>query len=774
MRNLKEQFVDNIQQNPKRYLLVSLFLFLITAPGFLFLKQDFSYRAWYSEEDPLLKTFDKFERYFGNDDNLIIGLYSKKGIYNPETFKRIHRITQEAWKIPHIVRVDSISNFEYSSSINDEIDVAPLVNEDRVDKYTLLDIDKIKDKIKHHDFLEGAYVSEDEKMAIIVAQVQPSYVELADNAVITNSAREIVKKYSSENYQIQVTGTSVLTHMFKEATEEDMAMLVPFVYLIFTVVLWFIYRRKSGILIPYLIITVSILMMMGTASYLGHKLNALSGVAPNILLTVAIADTIHILTVYFFGLRQGFSNSEAVKYTLNKNFYPTLLTSITTAVGFFSFGSAKIGPIADMGVAVGIGVFYAWLCTYTIVGPILQLMPKLKKKPVEHDETILEAETHIQVTEKTKKYVHFIYQFRFLILGFSIFLTLGSLYLGSKHLVVNLDPYTQFAADHQFNLDINKITKHMGPTNDIDFMIYAGGTDKAKDPNFLKKVEKFENWLKTQPYVTGTFSINDVIKDINKTINAGKKEFSQIPNTQEEVAQLLFLYETGLPEGKELTHLKNLKSDAIHLTATWDVVQSKSANEKMPIIEAKAKEMGLNLEITGKVPLFHDLTPYVVTSFLESFTMAFVLITTILIIVLKSWRLGFLALVPNLFPLILGAAIYGLSGEFVDMASVLIASVCLGIAVDDSIHFLFEYKKYRQQKYSPSSAIELIFTNTAPSLINTTMIIMLGFGAFYFAHYIPNAKFGVMVAIILFIALIADLILLPAILMINEKRTQNA
>ncbi len=145
-----------------------------------------------------------------------------------------------------------------------------------------------------------------------------------------------------------------------------------------------------------------------------------------------------------------------------------------------------------------------------------------------------------------------------------------------------------------------------------------------------------------------------------------------------------------------------------------------------------------------------------------------------MIIVLKSWKLGFLALVPNLFPLILGSAIYGLSGSYVDMASVLIASVCLGIAVDDSIHFLFEYKKYRQLNYSPRSTIELIFTNTAPSLINTTLIIFLGFGSFYFANYIPNAKFGVMVAIILLIALIADLILLPAILMLNEKEPQNA
>lgn len=774
MNQIKLKFVKNIQENPKRYLLISLFLFLCTAPGLIFLEQDFSYRTWYSEEDPLLKTFDKFERNFGNDDNLILGLYNKDGLYNPESIKKLHALTEETWKIKHIVRVDSLTNFEYSTSEDDMIDVAPLVDSDKVSSYTQNDINILKTKVRSHDFLEGSFISDDGTMAIIVAQVQPSYVELANNQIITNSARDISKKYSDDKHSIQISGTSVLTHMFKEATEQDMAMLIPFVYAIFTLVLWLIYRRKSGIFIPYLIISVSILMMMGTASFLGHKLNALSGVAPNILLTIAIADTVHILTVYYFGLKQGFSNNEAVNYTLTKNFYPTLLTSLTTAVGFFSFGSAKIGPIADMGVAVGIGVFYAWIATYMLVGPILQLLPKINKDKSHKDDSIESAETHIEVNPKTKKLVDLLYKQRFLIVGFSILLTGLSLYTGAKSLEVNLDPYSQFADDHQFNLDINKINKHMGPTNDVDFMIYAGDVDKAKDPMFLKKVEKFEDWLKTRPKISGTFSINDVIKDINKTIHNGDKKYSVIPDTQEEVAQLLFLYESGLPEGKELTNLKNLKSDAIHLTATWSIVQSKLANVEMKIIKDKAKEMGLNLDITGKVPLFHDLTPYVVSSFLESFTMAFILITTILVIVLKSWRLGFLALVPNLFPLIVGAAIYGLSGEYVDMASVLIASVCLGIAVDDSIHFLFEYKKYRGLNYSPSESIELIFTNTAPSLINTTLIIMLGFGCFYFANYTPNSKFGVMVAIILFIALIADLILLPAILMINEKRTKNA
>lgn len=767
MNKYRIKFITSIQTYPKRYLLISLFLFLVTAPGILFITQDFSYRTWYSPEDPLLQKFDKFERYFGNDDTLIIGLYNPNGLYNPKSLRKLQKITDDVWKIPHIVRVDSLTNYDYVSVDGDEINVSPLANDSKPIKEK--DAQLIRKKVKNHDFLEGTYISKDSKLSLVIAQVQPSYVQIADNSLITQKARELIKKYSDHEHSIQISGSSVLTHMFKEATEEDMTFLIPIVYLIFTLIFWIIYKRKSGIFIPYLVITVSILMMMGTASYLGHTINTLSGVAPNILLTIAIADTIHILTVYFFGLKQGFNNTEAVNYSLTKNFYPTLLTSITTAVGFFSFSGAKIGPIAEMGVAVGIGVFYAWICTYMVIGPILQLMPEIKKVNNYNKNTIDESGKQIIVTDKTKKIVAAILKFKLPIVFISIILGGISLVISSKYLVVNLDPYSQFSKKNTFIKDINKIKNHLGPTDKIDFIVYSDKDLNAKNPIFLKKLEKFENWLNSLPYVTQTFSINDVIKDINKTLNFGDPLFSKIPKSQQEVAQELFLYESGLPEGKELTNLKNITEDAVHLSAKWNIVKSKEANEKMKTIADKAKKLDLKIDITGKVPLFHDLTPYVVSSFLESFVLALSIITILLIIVLKSFKLSFLALIPNLFPLLIGSAIYALSGEYIDLASVLIASVCLGIAVDDSIHFLFEYKKYKALDYSTKQTIEQIFTNTAPSLINTTIIIMIGFGIFYFANYIPNAKFGVMVAVILFVALLADLLLLPAILLITDK-----
>jgi uncharacterized protein len=770
MKNWRDKLISNIQHKPKQHLLLSLVCFFLTVPGLFLLKQDFSYRIWYSEDDPLLQTFDAFEKRFGNDDNLVIGLLNPEGLYNPSSLQKLIDLTNEVWKIDDIIRVDSLVNFDYVSSQADEIDVSPLFHFSTHHTITENDILELKEKIDKHSFIKGNFISDDGKLAIVVAQVRPSYEKIANNEAITKKARELVKKYSDSEHQVLFTGTSALTYLFKEITEQDISRLIPFMYLVFTLVLWFIYRRKSGILIPYLIISLSILMMLGTDGYLGHEINTLSAVAPNILLTVAIADTVHILTVYFFGLFQGFSNHLAVRYSLTKNFYPTLLTSITTAIGFFSFAGAKIGPVAQMGISVGFGVLYAWLCTYLMIGAILQLMPSFSKKSQHHEKSVAKAEEHITISARTSKQVAWLERHALKIVISSLVMAIVSLYYASQKLEVNLDPYTQFPQDHQFNRDIRSFEKHLGSVTDINFMIDAKQTQGAKDPAFLKKVEQFDHWLKSQDYVLSTSSLLDILKDINKTLNGGIDDYYRIPDTMEEVGQSLLFYSMGLPQGRDINNRISHDERYLQLVANWSIHTSKEANHYIQQMESTAKSMDLDLVVTGKVPLFHDLTPYVVSSFLESFIMAFSLITIILIIVLRSLGLGLLALVPNIFPLICGAAIYALSGEYVDMASVLIASVCLGIAVDDSIHFLFEYKKYRAENHSVKHTIELIFTNTAPSLVNTTLIIMLGFGMLYFAHYVPNAKFGVMVAIILFIALCADLLLLPAILFLSEKK----
>lgn len=753
-----------------------MMLLMIFVPGLLSLKSDFSYRAWYSEDDPLLKFYDKFENKFGNDDSVIIAIKSKSSLVTPKDLKIIYEVTEEMWKIPGIIRVDSLANYDAISTENEDINIGPLLDEELIQKISIKDIPNIKSKISGKKLVEDYLISRDEKMTIVRGIVKPSLKQRVDNKELILQARKLNEQMGLKHPDLKFyfAGTATFIHIFTEITERDVSVLMPLLLGLFVIVLFFIYRNKAGVLIPFSCLITSVLMMLGVAGYLGHSVTTISSAAPSILLTVAIADAIHILTVYFFALKQGHTNEEAVRYSLTKNFYPTLLTTLTTSIGFLSFSNSLIKSIAELGVEVGIGVIFAWISAYFLIGPILVLQTQSQQKtkgPNKPDADKVNA-SELEISSFVQKYVTWIIQFRVPITLITIGLLILSIY-GARSLEVNLNPDAQFKHNHPYKVSMRALEENMGPMSQVEFLIDAKLEDGAKDPEFLNKVQDFEFWLNSLPYVRKTISINDILKELNQALSGGDSENFVIPKTKEMVGQNLFFYSLGLPPGRELNDRISLKSDAMRLTAIWSIITSKQANEEISKMEAKAREIGLNATVTGKMPLFHELTPYVVKSFIDSFSIALIAIFIILVFVLKSLKLGLLALVPNIFPLILGAGVYSMTGEYLDIASVLIASVCLGIAVDDSIHFLFEYQKYRKENFTIKRTFEIIFTNTAPSLFNTTFLIAIGFGSFIVADYIPNAKFGIMVSIVLCFALIADFIVLPALLYITERKSKT-
>lgn len=772
MNNLRDGTVSLIIKKPLTCLLLFLTLFAVIAPGVLKVKQQFGYKIWYNDKDPLMELFRVFEGKFGNDDMGSIAVYTEDGIFNKKTLTAIVELTDAMGDVSDMVRVDSLSNYSYIFSNNDEINVQPFIDVDELSSYDDKKIKELRKLYLEDPNLKGLVVDEKETMTLVNAFVRPSYQgDVPDYSGITQELYDLAEEFRKKYPEIQflVTGTVVLTDEFKRVTFDDLKLLLPLVHGLFILILIFIYRRRSGVLLPYAIIISCILMMTGINGYIGFNINSLSSAGPTILLTVAIADAIHIMTVYFWGIKNNYSSMDAVRYSLTKNFYPTMLTSITTAIGFFSFAPALVRPVSELGISVGCGVIFAWLATYFLVGPLLCFMPKMSKKTRALEKSnITEAVGTVVPSKFTLTNIDRIYRYRYLIVLITFCLFFGSLYVATG-LEVNMDPFDQFGKKNAYVQRINKIEEKFGAIATMHMMVDCDGADCAKEPKFLKEVEKFENWIVTLPEVERTFSINNIIKNINRVLNNNDMKNFVIPDSKEAVGQELFFYTLDLPPGREINNRINLQNDSIRVTAQWNVKDSVSANNVMTAVRKKAKEMNLDLKITGKMPLFHQLTPYVVSTFADSFLIAFISITIILIIVLKSFKIGLLALVPNLFPLATGAAIYYFSGAYVDMATVIVASVCLGIAVDDSIHFLFEYQKYRAQGKNIKDTFGVIFTNTFPALFFTTLIICIGFGSFVIAEYQPNAKFGITTAGVLLIALIADFIALPALLFITER-----
>jgi predicted RND superfamily exporter protein len=306
------------------------------------------------------------------------------------------------------------------------------------------------------------------------------------------------------------------------------------------------------------------------------------------------------------------------------------------------------------------------------------------------------------------------------------------------------------------------ILDEIGGIRGVDLILRRAEGESVRDPAFLKKVDTLQEWIEAIPEVTRTVSLVNILKSMNRSLNNDNLKDYVVPQTIEAVSQFLLLYTMSLPDNADLDHLVTDENDALHITILWTLSDSVAWIATEDKILDHARTLGLTPTITGKGTIFQHLGPYLIETFVESMSIALILMSVLLVFIFRSLRLGLLALVTNCIPLVGGAAIFYLAGRSVDFGSVLVASVCLGIAVDDTIHILSNYERLRRQGISPYEAMIEVLEHTAPALVITTIILVAGFGTLAFGNFVPNVYFGIMTAVILVFALVTDVIFLPA------------
>ena len=785
-KTLSYRFAHYLIENPFKSIVFALLLAAVLIPGVTRMQADFSYRIWFRESDPWLAQFDAFERQFGNDELVALIVHSPSGIFDEESLELVKDLTKDFWQVPEIIRVESLTNYNWTHAEEDDVIVEPLIPDDRPLTPELLE--ERKRVALSHEVIPGYLVSPDGTVAVIYASLKPAIGGAPDFEKVIAASRETLAKYregepvthlhDAERYrgpgdhQFYLTGPAAVSQTFKDLTQSDLQIMVPALLAAIVLFLLISFRRVSGLVLPFVVIFFSIGMTLGAAGWAGIRFNNLTAIVPHILIAISVADAVHILVTYFQFRRGGFERKEATHKTLVKNLQPTLLTSVSTAIGFFSFSTAKIIPIVYMGILAGTGTLIAWFITIFLITPMLAYLP-IKVKPsqsaVKYDEPHPLAIRYAEWLQRNRTAVLSAFT---LLVGAAIFISLQN--------EINSNPFKYFAANVHTRVANDFAEEKVGGMLGIEIAIDSGRPDGIKDPAFLEKVASFQVWLETLPHVTKTVAVTDIIKQVNRSLNGENQEAYLIPDDQDLIAQELFLYTMSLPQGMDLNNRMTLDNDMIRLTAMSHLHDSKKSLEEFKRIEGKAAEMGLNAHITGKMPLYHNMNPYVVNAFLTSISMALVLVALLMVVALRSVRLGLVSMIPNTVPLILGGAFMMLLGKPLDIGTVLVTSTCLGIAVDDTIHFLSNYNKWRKLGLSPTISVAHVLTHTGPALMVTTLILVAAFSTFAFASFVPNINFGIITAIVLSTALFTDATLLPAILLRRkaevpvESRTAEA
>ncbi|MEK6625951.1 MAG: MMPL family transporter, partial [Bdellovibrionota bacterium] len=620
-------------------------------------------------------------RDFGNDQSVLVGVYDKGGLFTKDNIRLIQTLTDEAWKMTDIVRVDSLTNYNYVSVDGDNIQVDPFLSPERELTQDLLN--QKKDLAVNHRIMLNRFINSAGTLALIHAQMVPKYDGHESNyRIITQQFQDLLDRHARPGVEYLLLGAAPVNDAFRVVGNHDLDVLTPISLVIIAIILFAVLRTIAGVLLPIVSVAVVVLSSFGLAGLMGVTFNNMTATMPAIMLAICLAEVMHILVVYYRLCDDGMTNYEAMKTALDKNFYATLLTSTTTTFGFVGNVFTELTPISQLGLLATYGTTAAWLLTIFFVAPCIMLIPYKVQ-----DRRFMD----VRLFRNPARFVDFIYR-HYGKINLAVIALLGvSLYL-TMHLEVNSEPYSYFKKSYKIKRDNDLALKEYKGLGGPQLVIQSGVESGINDPQFLKKVDELETWIESLPHVNQVVSLLDVIKDVSQNLHGGKKEFYKIPTERREIAEDILFYSLSLPVGMDLNNLMTMHQDDLRLIISSSLTDSKTSLSEVDRIEKKATELGLTSYVSGKTFLYNRMNEYVVGSFNTSNIWAIILIGTVMMLIFRSLNLGILSLIPNVIPLIYGMGMLKLMGGTLDIGTCMVTSVCFGITVDDTIHFLLNYQ----------------------------------------------------------------------------------
>lgn len=746
IENVSSQLARWITSSPKRSLVLCFLFLALCIPGTAFIQMDFEVDNWFKKDDELLLNYNFFRSTFGNDDSIMLAATHSDGIFKPSNLKLARDLTEDLWKIPTVVRVDSLTNFNLIEAAGDDILVEELVSEKF--SYSEESIEKLIKTATEHNEIPGQFLSYDGNSFFYMIRLKPRFGEKQNFDKVVHKLYEILGPYENKGFEFHTVGTARVTQAFKQIAEKDLMTMIPILNILISILLFLIFRSFYGVLLPFCIIGTTVGTTMGVSGYLGIQLNNLSGMVPNILIAICISDSIHILNTF----RRLQDKPDAYYLTLKKNIFPIFLTSVSTMIGFLSLVFNDLVPVQNFGVLCALGCIFAWFFSCFGIIPILQISKYkfAEKKGLNFD----------WLSIPLSKYTS---RFSGVIISFFFILTLAGITIASQN-EVNSNPFLYFSEDTDLYQSNQYMLDKFKGFNGLEIIVDSGEEHGAMTPDFLKKIAEYKRWIESLDYVNTTISVVPIHKSLNQAFKGGQRAAYKIPESKEEVAQHYLFYTMGLPMGVDMSNFLDISERYLRLTVLWNIQNSKQSLQETQRIERKSEEFGLKVFATGQEYLFQGMNSYVVKGYFVSIGLSIVLIGLLIAFILKSWSYTLLSLFPNIVAISSGAMAMQILGKPLDVGTVLVASICFGIAIDDTTHFLVEYNANRKKGISLNEAIELTLKRTGSSLIITSIILCASFSVFIFADFMPNFNFGVFSAFVLMVALITDLLLLPAVL----------
>ncbi len=718
-------------------------------------------RIFFSSDNPQLLALEEFENTYNKETNVMMVVEPKEGdIFTPSTLSAIEKLTEDSWQIPYSSRVDSITNYQHTEVEEDDLIVGDLVT--GAEAYSAKELDRARKIALGEPMLVNRLISPDGSMTVIVTTVlKPEGKDVI--VEVATYARKLAERFKDEHpdLNLYVTGAIPFDMAFTEVSQQDMSSLIPAMFLVLVIGIYIFIRSIAGTFATVLVIIFATIAAMGLAGWYGISITAPTGMAPIIILTIAVADSVHILTTMIQEMHKGRTKHEAIIESMRINLMPVFLTSVTTAIGFLSMNFSDAPPFRDLGNIAATGVVAAFLFSVLLLPALVSILPvRVSKRAITTADNTFTARLGEFVIRNK----------RVLFFGMSALIIVTG--LGILKLELDDKFREDFDERYAIRTDSDYVADKFLGMDAIEISLPAGSANGINEPAYLKKVEEFANHMRAAKGIVHVYAITDIVKKLNKTMHNDDPAYYTIPESRELVAQYMLLYEMSLPFGLDLNSTQNIDKSASRITISLKDMSTAEMRrmERDIVVWLKSNSPEIYSYPTGISLMFAHISERNIHGMLTGSAIALLLISGILILALRSVKIGLISLIPNLFPAFMAFGLWGYTYGRVGLAVSIVSVISLGIVVDDTVHFLSKYlRAKREHGMSTEDAVRYTFKTVGKAIITTSVVLTAGFLVLTLSGFRVNMSMGLLTAFAITFALFADLFFLPPILMWFEK-----
>ena len=739
----------------RRYRLPVLILFGLYAAlavyGCFRLTFSFDFQQFFPRGDEDLDFFIEFIEEFEGDDNfLLVALEREPSVYDSTFLAQANDFALKVREVPGVEGAQSLTQFGYPIKTPFAITTIPAIHLDDPGRYAADSA-----RIMADERFVGNLINK-RGTALVTVLKTPSLINLDQSRALMSGLDSLLATYDFPDYHY--LGPAYFQVELVDLQIREVIVSAVVSGLLVTLIMFLLFRRPLGIAVALVSIALGLLLFMGTLGILGRELNAIAALYPVLMIIVGTSDVIHIMSKYIDELRKGLDKEAAIRVAIKEIGLATLLTSLTTAVGFASLLTSRIDPIRDFGINAAIGVLIAYVTVILFTTSLLSYLSvdqivKIGRQQAFWDRLM---EGSYQFTQRRPG-----------LIKVGAVVTVLLCFLGISMITTNYRIESTLPLGRKVTADFLFFERELSGFRPFELAVTTrDSTDRVTDFDVLTEIGKVEDYVKQFPFVQSTASITAVYRSINQAFNNNRPDAYTLPDTERRyqryrplaervpAVNLNLLVSQDRQKARITSRLDDIGADSIKvfLDRTTDWINT---NVDTSLVEIRSTGTGLIIDKNAE---------YIRRNLLQGLGLAIVIVCILMALLFRNWRMLVVSLIPNLLPLLIAGAMLGYLGIELEAGVSIVFAIIFGIAVDDTIHFLSKYKLARRRGLDVTEAIHLTFRETGKAIVLTSIVLFFGFLVMLFSISPPSVTIGLLISLTLASALISDLLLIPLLL----------